>query len=450
LADGIPLNVTALGAPRSATTEHPGLLSFRGHLFLRCPRPTATETTIQTVTATLEAPASYPPQALSAVRSAAAGMLVVTAIGAPTFGAMLQRAVTFSGLVACDAVVGDPLDVLTSPLRLVVGTGATRYYAGAVVGNVLVFWPAVAAVAGALATVVWHRTTPRGPRWRRALGSLRLPGVLLCAYLPLMQPTVVSSVVLLRDPAGGAAAALGIVGVAVVALPVLGCIAVVGPLFAARPRAAPSRGGGWCTSVDATVARLVDPPVSYGDDGTHFAAMYGFLFEDYRGGCHWYIAVELVSQLVLGVIAGFVPSYAQQERTSCATLYIAMTAVVVGMVAAMLAVRPYTVALTAALSWADSLCVLVGCVLLCVYGTGAVADAMSAVVMWVAVLVGVEPLLLRLLGLRPWKVLCHVWSVVRGGARENISRLRGLSLRSMQRAACAPPAAPTAPPRPVR
>ena len=264
-------------------------------------------------------------------------------------------------------------------------------------------------------------------RLRAAVASLRL----LQLFVLLLQPTVEASVVLLRrQPAAGPDVFAGVVGLVASCCPVVGCVAVVGPLFAASPEprqharrsasAAASRvSRAWMPSVRwarALLDRLLEPSLEYRDGGTHFVAMYGALFEDYRRGRHWYVAAELLSEVAQGVIRGLVPVYAGQAAPpSCGALRIAMLAVVSATVLAMLAARPHGVVLDAALSWASVLMLLLCCALLLAYGSGAVADAASAAVFWVAVVNVAVPLPLWLISLRPLRALRHVIAFLRNG-----------------------------------
>jgi hypothetical protein len=349
---------------------------------------------------------------------------------------MLQRANALSVLELCgDEAVGAPLDVLSSPLRLAVGSSAARYYRGAVVGNAVVLWCGAVAAAAALSVLVWR--CGADARFRSVLCLLKLPGRLLVPFLLLVEPTVEACVVLLRrSPPSVADVVLGVLGLVAALLPVAGCAVVVGPRFAAVPKLSPARcrrvvvgnrprtvpvcGGttAWLrSSFDATRALLLEPSLEYTDRvaGYGFVAMYGALFEDYRCGCHWYVVAELLSELSYGVIRGLVPAYAGRPSPPCEGLRIAMVMVVSVTMLTMAVVRPHAVMLDAVLSWGGALTVLVSSALLLAYGPGDAADTSVAVAFWVAVARVLVSLLLWLLSLRPVEDLRRVIAALRRG-----------------------------------
>jgi uncharacterized membrane protein len=365
-------------------------------------------------------------------------MLLNAAAGTPSLSATLQRAATFANLAGCDSRIGEPLDLLTSPAQLAIGSAATRYYRGAIVGNVFIIWCGVAVVAVLLAAATVMRTRARAVRLRAVLGHLRLPGVLIAFYFPLLQPTMISAVVLLRYPSGAADAALGAVSVVAAVSPAVLCSVVLGPLFRVHaPVPVRREREQGASRIERIRSLLAEPSIEYVDTDrrTHFAAMHGPLFEGYRAGCHWFLCAELVAELLLGVVGGVIPAPYNESVQSCVEPRIGMTVVVSAMVLLMLAVRPHVVLLDAATSWANALVVLVGCVLMVTYGTGPVAAMVGVIQFWAAVVIAVLPLVLAIgsfrfitaLELISVKIFAGVRKTSRNDidSRQSLQRLRG-------------------------
>jgi hypothetical protein len=340
------------------------------------------------------------------IRTTAAAAMILSSGVAPSLGAAFQRVLTLTKLIECDAHVGDTLDVLSSPTQLAVGESGARYYRGAIVGNVVVVWFGAALVALVVALVVASRTAECRRSVRAVLGSMRLPGLLLHVFLPLLQPTVMAVVVVLRYAADASDVVLGILGLSCTLVPTVGCGVVLGPRFGAVPegltKKAPRapRPSPWPQRLWSFLAK---PTVEYEDTvhGAQFTAMYSALFEEYCFGRHWFLIVELVSETSLGVVGGLVPVADGAPSSSCAALQIVMLAVVSATALAMLVLRPYGVILDGATSGVNVLFALTACVLLVAVGPGSVADIAAKAAMWETVFVSCIPLLLALFAQRP-------------------------------------------------
>jgi hypothetical protein len=411
-AGGVPLGPSELQAPpyvvararaRGAVMP-PGVAT--GLSQLRCPVWTESATGSYSPSQPRHAQVLLATVLSQYTRNAAATMMVATAAVSPSLGAALQRAATLAALIECDARIGDVVDVLSSPTRLAVGASGARYYRGAIVGNVVVVWCGASSVALVIA-VVAARRAGRGRRaLRAALGALHLPGWMLHVYLPLLQPTVIGAVVVLRYAAGAGDVVLGMVGLACAALPVAWICVVLGPRFGAVPLRAPPVEddrvvrAAWAQRLWSFLTR---PSAEYGDAvrGTHFAAMYGALMEAYRCGRHWFVCVELLSELSLGVVGGMVPVADGEPPRSCAALQVAMAAVVGATGLAMLLLRPYGVVLEGVTGSVNVVFALTACVLVVALGRGPIADTASAATMWETTAVSTIPLLLSLLARRP-------------------------------------------------
>ena len=181
---------------------------------------------------------------------------------------------------------------------------------------------------------------------------------------------------------------------------------MLGPRFGAVPLRAPPVEddrvvrAAWAQRLWSFLTR---PSAEYGDAvrGTHFAAMYGALMEAYRCGRHWFVCVELLSELSLGVVGGMVPVADGEPPRSCAALQVAMAAVVGATGLAMLLLRPYGVVLEGVTSSVNVVFALTASLLVLALGRGPIADTASAATMWETTAVSTIPLLLSQLARRP-------------------------------------------------
>jgi hypothetical protein len=212
------------------------------------------------------------------------------------------------------------------------------------------------------------------------MGRLRLPGWLWNVYLPLLQPTVASAVAIAASssatPLGAVCAA---VGLAACVAPCAAAALLATRWFAATPQ----RSRESATEVSSFVAlrlwrRLVREETAYADAvrGSEFVRRYGALFARYRGGRHWFVAVEAVHQVLLGVVRGTVGVAALGG--SCAAPVAAAVAVAAVMLAAVALLRPYNTLLEACVGNAELALLLLGCVLILSVGGVATARFLEA------------------------------------------------------------------------
>jgi hypothetical protein len=218
---------------------------------------------------------------------------------------VLQRLVLSTLLLNCGGGIGAAESVAVSPTRLSVGGDELRYVRGAVVGNVLV-WAVGSALCGVV--VVGVAAVRRRPL-RFVAGSLRLPGAFVVVFVPLLQPTVLCAVQLLRLGSDPLSVAIGVVGAVVVAAVAAWFSWVVTVGFAGAALRNDERPG----ATDLPLTRLVDwllsPFFAWHDmpTGCRFTKDYGFLFRSFTHRCHWYVVVEFFAASVGGVIGGTVP-----------------------------------------------------------------------------------------------------------------------------------------------
>ena len=272
---------------------------------------------------------------------------------------------------------GAQLELSSSPTRLRVG-GSYRY--GAVLGNVLVLWCGAASLAAGAVVMAVFASRGKATSPLAAMGQLRLPGWLWNVYLPLLQPTVASAVAIAASssatPLGAVCAA---VGLAACVAPCAAAALLATRWFAATPQ----RSRESATEVSSFVAlrlwrRLVREETAYADAvrGSEFVRRYGALFARYRGGRHWFVAVEAVHQVLLGVVRGTVGVAALGG--SCAAPVGAAVAVAAAMLAAVALLRPYNTLLEACVGNAELALLLLGCVLILSVGGAATARFLEA------------------------------------------------------------------------
>jgi hypothetical protein len=346
-----------------------------------CLRPTAS----LTATATQEVIA--PPPGYAAAQQLTSGftvaMLPTVALVVPSGAAALQSVQMQYELLACTVDDG-PLELGSSPTRLRVGTSPLAYHYGAVLGNVLVLWACPAAALAAAVAAIRAGLCGRRPRSvKRAMALLLLPGWLLHVYLPLLQPTMASTVAI---AAAADATALGAIcatiGFAACVAPCAAASLMVTRHFGAAAVAAEvedgNANGDECALLaraKVLVVRLLRERTEYVDaaQGSGFVRMYGALFADFRYGRHWFGAVELAQALLLGVIRGTVLSAAQHG--SCAAPTAAAATVAAAMLAAMALCRPHNAVLDACMGYGESALQLVGCVMILTAGSSSGATA---------------------------------------------------------------------------
>jgi hypothetical protein len=389
----VPLSRAVLMLPGSWVTYR------RGVEGVYCPRVTVSVS----LSATIEgvAPAVTPQASMMQLAGAlTVALLPTAALVNPSGAAAMQGLLTQFELLACEVDDGSPLDLASSPTRLRVGASPLSYHYGAVLGNALALWCGAAVLCAAAALVVfhhWHRGEPMA--LRRVLGALRLPGWLLNVYLPLLQPTVASTVAIAAAAAGSSPVGVVcvVIGVAACAAPCCAATLLVTRWYGARVRAsaeggdlvgegvcarvrASAEGGdlvgaGVCARVRAAAATLVRERNEYADAvrGSEFVSMYGALFARFIGPRHWFGTAELAHEVLLGVVSGTVSAAARSG--SCAAPTVVALLVAVLMLLAMALLRPHNTALDACASYVSEVLLLVGCALILAVGSGTTAAA---------------------------------------------------------------------------
>jgi hypothetical protein len=259
--------------------------------------------------------------------------------GSGTGGAAsMQRALTELRLAECGGVSGEPLLLAESILQLRIGTDGLSYRRGAVVGNV-VFWAALAAAAVVLVQQRARGVLRRGGEtlglWEAA-GALHLPGWLIVVYVPLLQPTVTSSVTLLLRPS--ADVLLGLFGLAVCAAPAAWSVHIVA---LRRPFPAVAKPATGDLSASPLPRLLLSQRCGWRDRarGSGFVRHYGALFEEHVGGRQWFVAVDLSAEVLMGLLGALV-GLPQQQVTRCQGLKAASVGVTASFLLAVVSLRP--------------------------------------------------------------------------------------------------------------
>jgi hypothetical protein len=295
-------------------------------------------------------------------------------------GAAQQRLVLMARLIACDSSVGDPLDVATSPTRMALGTDDLEYLRGAVVGNLLLV-AAFAAACAALAAVAALRC---GDRMRYAMGSVRLPGVVVVVMVPLLQPTVSCVVELYRFGDGPSATGAASVALSLLAGTALHVVWMTTVRFGATPRQRLTelhRAGPATRWPRRAAAWLLDERCEWEDarDRPRFTREYGCAFASYVGGRHWYFGVELLTEASCGAISGTIATrHAGVGGRSCLPQSVALCCVSATALCLLLLLRPSNTRFDLITS-AANLVVIAACASLKAAGL----DAWSAAVAWV-------------------------------------------------------------------
>jgi hypothetical protein len=216
-----------------------------------------------------------------------------------------------------------------------------------------VFWAALAAAAAVLMQQRARGVLRRGGEtlglWEAA-GALHLPGWLIVVYVPLLQPTVTSSVTLLLRPSLDVV--LGLFGVAVCAAPAAW---IVHTVALRRPFPAATKPATGNLSASPVLRLLLSRRCGWGDRarGSGFVRHYGALFEEHVGGRQWFVVVDLSAEVLMGLLGALV-GLPQQHATRCAGLKAAAVAVTASFLLAVLALRPSNKLLDAALTTSNA------------------------------------------------------------------------------------------------
>jgi hypothetical protein len=310
-------------------------------------------------------------------------MLPCVALANPSGVAALQGVQTELLLLMCEVDDGGPLELGSSPTRIRAGSSALAYHYGAVLGNVLVLWCGAAVVAAAAVAVCAYTSNHHRIDMRKSMDALRLPGRLLNVYVPLLQPTMASTVAIaaaaVRAPLGVACTVIGFVSCVV---PSCAVALVVTRRFGATPSAREELPegpeGGLLARLKAAKEFLLHEDTEYEDatPRSGFVGMYSKLFADYRAGWHWFGVVELACELLLGVIRGTVPTAAQ--RGSCTVPTVAAAAVAGAALLVMGLCRPHNTVLDLIVGCLEKGLLLTGCVLILTVGGRATAEFLVA------------------------------------------------------------------------
>jgi hypothetical protein len=243
-----------------------------------------------------------------------------------------------------------------------------------------------------------------------AAGALHLPGWLIVVYVPLLQPTVTSSVTLLLRPS--ADVLLGLFGLTVCAAPAAWIVRTVA---LRRPFLAVTKPATGDLPASPLPRLLLSQRCGWQDRarGSGFVRHYGALFEDHVGGRHWFIVVDLSAELLMGLLGALV-GLPQQQATRCAWLRAAAVAVTASFLLAVALLRPSNRLLDAAVMTSNA----------AVGAAGAVAVLVSADVgpsfALAQGIVAAASVLLSLGELHPagraGRALRWLWAAVRGRA----------------------------------
>jgi hypothetical protein len=256
------------------------------------------------------------------------------------------------GIAQCDGTNGEPLLLAESILQLRVGADALSYRRGAVIGNAL-FVATFATVL--IAAALWRsRAQLRGWMGQRALlwaaaGEMRLPGVLIVVYQPLLQPTITSAAVLMMSSSGSAGGdvLLGVAGIAASLAPVLWLVLL---LLLQSPFAAVAHphtsvrdllDSVWRTRTRSSVSRLLFAPRFRWSDrvpGAGFVGHYGVAFDVYVAQRHWFVVVDLCTEALFGVLGAMV--FFPRGNGGCVVLRAVALSVAAAFLAAVAVLRP--------------------------------------------------------------------------------------------------------------
>jgi hypothetical protein len=303
-----------------------------------------------------------PPRSAAATTVALSGAIVagsIVASVAATAGAAgsMQRALTELRIAQCGGSRGEPLLLAESILQLRIGTDDLSYRRGAVVGNVA-FWAALAAAAAVLVQQRARGVLRRGGasiELREAAAEMRLPAAVVVAYVPLLQPTLTSVVVLLVMATRHDDVAVGVLGVGACVAPIVWLLfpLVLRMPFGAVASAASPKAASDGATADGVCRRVVAALLSRRHHwrdrvrGSRFVRHYGVVFEEFAEGRQWFVLADLGVEAVCGVLGALV-ELPQQQGSSCAALKIAMVAVMAASVAALALLRPFNALVHAA------------------------------------------------------------------------------------------------------
>lgn len=349
------LNVTLRTADFvTLTTAYEVNITLRGGLF-RCPLSAAQEpwTVLYVV------PNTYPlgesvTKATQAIVATFAGP--AAALGGAAGAGSMQRASLQLQLQFCEFSLSAPLDASSSPTQLGFGSPQNYFIRGSVIGNVAIILGLTVLAGVGVGLRILFGPHPR-LSFYHAAGSLAMPGWLIVPFAALVQPLVMSGLVLLINPAEATDYVIGTAGLVVCLAACGGVGAVTTKFFAARAVSV----AGHCQrdpadddAVNSEEAGAVviqekkeDVVGSEKQDAGNasftqmfhgdvqprtpfhralvylvhrrwewvpqhptdrFVKMYGPLFDVYRNNCFWFVNLEMLFSVVNGVAGGITPN----------------------------------------------------------------------------------------------------------------------------------------------
>jgi hypothetical protein len=192
---------------------------------------------------------------------------------------------------------------------------ALQHYIGATIVNPLLLLGLALLNVGAAAVCFLVIGRPAGGTLQDALTWARFPSALVFPYLFLLQPTFTAAVTILSYGASTATMILSEMVLLLIALSLVSVVYVifrqVGKRTVYLPADDPYKTLGHRKPVPV---RLVEPllaggqwvdPITQRTSG--YTRRFSALFSDYRGGCKWFLLVELTVSLALGLCAALVP-----------------------------------------------------------------------------------------------------------------------------------------------
>ncbi|CUE77580.1 membrane-associated protein, putative [Bodo saltans] len=298
------------------------------------------------------------PAAVEAAAGVTAGAaLPVASVAGPGVVAAMQRAMLLTRLAACDYSLSDDLDAASNPTQIAFGEASGAALRGSVVGNCVLL--VAIGLLGVLGAGVRRGTAAAQGRtmtlWRAA-ASLALPGWMVAPSALLLQPLVSSGVALVVHSgtmAGGGDVALGVVGLVVGGG--IACSVTWAVTVGFRAEAVPFELNSddedevvLLAEVSAALARhrvlrrvseFLQPRFEWRDVelGSQFTKRYHTIFDAYKPGRQWFVAVEFWGSVLAGVLGGVMPS----DGGTCFVLLVTLCVANFVLVAAMLALRPY-------------------------------------------------------------------------------------------------------------
>jgi hypothetical protein len=247
---------------------------------------------------------------------------------------MMQRMLAQQRINNCGKVGEDGNSAVDFSSSMTLGKdedGAATYTRGTVVGNLLL-WLAFCVAGFAAARIMHLRGAAESVR--EAEAELGLPGWLCTPFMMLLVPTLSAATALVASvsssPALDAAIAAGAFSVSAAALAGIAML-TTGRRFGAKPvHPKAERGYATCESLSlqtltlSQFRRLVMFKLSrekeWADRGRHsgFTGRWGEVFEAYRPGRQWFLAVEVAAGAATAVLAGL--AEAARDGGACSAL----------------------------------------------------------------------------------------------------------------------------------